>query len=87
MGSVIFCAIFGWLVMPQQLTECLIIGVLGSAAAQLGDLSASAFKRQMGIKDYGHLIPGHGGILDRFDSVMFTAPLVYYTIAFSAMLA
>ena len=87
LGSVIFCAIFGWLVMPQQLTECLIIGVLGSVAAQLGDLSASAFKRQMGIKDYGHLIPGHGGILDRFDSVMFTAPLVYYTIAFSAMLA
>lgn len=60
----------------------LIIGFLGSIFAQLGDLSASAFKRQMGIKDYGNLIPGHGGILDRFDSVLFTAPLVYYCILF-----
>ena len=60
----------------------IVIGLLGSVFAQLGDLSASAFKRQMGIKDYGNLIPGHGGILDRFDSVMFTAPLVYYCIIF-----
>lgn len=81
-GSVIFCGIFGWLVLPEELIECLIIGGLGSVAAQLGDLSASAFKRQMGIKDYGKLIPGHGGILDRFDSVMFTAPMVYYAIVF-----
>lgn len=85
-GSVIFCGLFGWLAMPEMMTECLVIGVLGSVAAQLGDLSASAFKRQMGIKDYGHLIPGHGGILDRFDSVLFTAPLVYYAILISSMI-
>jgi len=53
---------------------------VGSIAAQLGDLSASALKRRMGIKDYGNLIPGHGGIMDRFDSVLFTAPLIYYTM-------
>ena len=75
-----FCGIFGWFVMPEALTECLVIGLVGSVFAQLGDLSASAFKRRMGIKDYGNLIPGHGGILDRFDSVLFTAPLVYYCI-------
>lgn len=80
LGSIVFCGIFGWFVMPEALTECLAIGLVGSVFAQLGDLSASAFKRRMGIKDYGNLIPGHGGILDRFDSVLFTAPLVYYCI-------
>ena len=44
----------------------------------VGDLAASAIKRYHNIKDYGKLIPGHGGILDRFDSVIFTAPIIYY---------
>jgi len=44
----------------------------------VGDLAASAIKRNHDIKDYGNLIPGHGGILDRFDSVIFTAPIIYY---------
>lgn len=53
----------------------MIYGLLGSVAGVMGDLSMSVIKRQTGIKDYGNLIPGHGGILDRFDSVMITAPL------------
>ena len=58
----------------------LICGAVCSIASQIGDLAASAIKRNYGIKDYSNLIPGHGGIMDRFDSILFTAPLVYYMI-------
>ena len=80
LGSVIFCGMFAYFVIPQLLLHCIIIGVLGGIVSQLGDLTASIFKRKMGIKDYGNLIPGHGGIMDRFDSVLFTAPMIYYYI-------
>ncbi len=55
-----------------------IICGVGAMISQVGDLCASAIKRNKDIKDYGKLIPGHGGILDRFDSVIFTAPIIYY---------
>jgi phosphatidate cytidylyltransferase len=54
---------------------CVVYGLAGSLGSVFGDLTMSVIKRQTGIKDYGKLIPGHGGILDRFDSVMITAPL------------
>ena len=57
-----------------------LLGVAGSIIGQIGDLSASAIKRDMKIKDYGHVIPGHGGILDRFDSIIFTAPMIYLLV-------
>ncbi len=57
-----------------------LIGFVASALSQLGDLAASAIKRDAGIKDYGKIFPGHGGFMDRFDSVIFIAPIVYYLV-------
>ncbi|MEG1990164.1 MAG: phosphatidate cytidylyltransferase [Clostridia bacterium] len=55
----------------------LIAGVIAGIAGQFGDLSASAIKRYCNIKDFGNIMPGHGGILDRFDSMLFVAPVIY----------
>lgn len=82
LGSIICCGLFGYFVIPFTLKKCLIMGLIGAIFAQLGDLTASAFKRKMGIKDYGNLIPGHGGIMDRFDSVLMVAPIIYYFVRF-----
>ena len=58
----------------------LLLGLLSSIFSQLGDLVASCIKRQYGVKDFGTIMPGHGGILDRFDSILFVAPVVYYFV-------
>lgn len=68
--------------MPGCLIPIVIICILGAAISQIGDLAASAIKRNHDIKDYGNLIPGHGGILDRFDSVIFTAPMIFFLLSF-----
>ena len=62
----------------MSLIRVSIACALGAIFSQIGDLTASAIKREYNIKDYGNLIPGHGGVLDRFDSVIFTAPIVYF---------
>ena len=54
-----------------------ILGILLAIVGTIGDLSASILKRQCGIKDYGNIMPGHGGLMDRFDSVLFVAPFLY----------
>ena len=64
------------------LLACVIICFVGSVLAQLGDLAASAIKRYNNLKDYGKIFPGHGGFLDRFDSVLFTGPVVYIFLYF-----
>lgn len=58
-------------------SAAVLMGLTGSIISQIGDLSFSVIKREYGIKDYGKLLPGHGGVLDRFDSVTFVAPFVW----------
>lgn len=58
----------------MPLWSAVVLGAVGAVLGEIGDLSFSVIKRQTGIKDYGHIFPGHGGVLDRFDSVLFVAP-------------
>ena len=62
---------------PRYLMGC-VLGFVCSCASQVGDLVASCIKREHGAKDFGSIMPGHGGVLDRFDSVIYIAPIVYY---------
>lgn len=81
LGSVISCLLAGLIFnnmgYSMSLVHYLFIGLLCGITSQLGDLSASSIKRFCNIKDFGNIMPGHGGILDRFDSILFTAPTIY----------
>jgi phosphatidate cytidylyltransferase len=66
---------------PLGLWQCVMLGLCISLAAQMSDLGESMLKRYAGVKDSGGLIPGHGGILDRIDSMLFAAPTLVYALS------
>ena len=77
-GTVFTAVVCGHFLFGFEMMQMIILGLIMAFAATLGDLAESAIKRFSGVKDSGFLIPGHGGVLDRFDSVLFTAPIFYY---------
>ena len=89
-ADIISMMVFGFIYQQYRASQgvsievsYIMLGVLGfvcAIAAMFGDLSASIIKRSCNIKDFGHIMPGHGGVLDRFDSVLFVAPLVYIVV-------
>lgn len=84
MGSAVVGALYAYFFVEKMVSEqeitwvFVLISAAGAVISQVGDLAASAIKRNHEIKDYGRLIPGHGGVMDRFDSVIFTAPMIYF---------
>ncbi len=86
-GTAASMLLYGFLVdrfaqVVPDYRNLLILGLVCGVVSQIGDLSMSAIKREYNIKDYGKIMPGHGGVMDRFDSVLFVAPLVYHFVAF-----
>ncbi|WP_123054055.1 phosphatidate cytidylyltransferase [Clostridium sp. JN-1] len=85
-GSTIGCLLFGMFINSKAiiipLYHYIILGIICGIFSQFGDLTASSIKRHAGVKDYSNLIPGHGGILDRFDSILFSSVIVYYYLTF-----
>ena len=87
LGGVVCFLIMGYIVdatlnADVNYLHLIILGLICSILSELGDLAASIIKRQYGIKDFGKILPGHGGVMDRLDSIIFIAPLIYYYIKY-----
>lgn len=83
--GIIFAVLYGLVVsaitdLPVNYISLALIGLFGALVTELGDLAFSFVKRQYGVKDYGNLLPGHGGMLDRFDSMLFCGPVVLFVV-------
>ena len=88
LGAAVLAAVYSCLmrftmtIPTETIVYVSIISAIAALVSMVGDLTASAIKRNYDIKDYGKIIPGHGGIMDRFDSVIFTAPMIYFLALF-----
>ncbi len=84
LGCIAITVLYGLLLNSREIIgiipvyHLILLGLFNGVISQIGDWAASAIKRYVKIKDYGNLMPGHGGVLDRFDSILFTAPVVYF---------
>jgi phosphatidate cytidylyltransferase len=90
-GGLVFCAIFygiytallkHWGIVELNIVTMVLVGFVISLISQIGDLSASSIKRFCEVKDFGKIMPGHGGVLDRFDSIIMISPFVYLFMQF-----
>ena len=84
--SFIYCMVFSrqMNLVTDQIIFIVVASMIAALISMVGDLAASAIKRNYDIKDYGTLIPGHGGILDRFDSMIITSPIIYFALSIFA---
>jgi phosphatidate cytidylyltransferase len=86
-GAIIVAYAARWWFLPELSgLDCLILGILLTITGLWGDLTESAMKRSVGMKDSGGILPGHGGMLDRLDSLLFTAPVFYYYVTLASRL-